>query len=195
MFISYQDEGKSLSSGATGLAGRYAGALYALADDTGNVKEIVADLTDLAKLVGENDDIKMLISSPALSRGEQQAAIMAITEKAGAHALTVKFLGTLAENGRLYALPKIISVFLDEHARRQGQISAEVVSAVKLDASRKASVEKAVASLAGSDKLSLSMRVDPSLIGGLIVRIGSRMIDTTILAKLNSLQNTMKEVG
>ena len=79
MFISYQDEGKSLSSGATGLAGRYAGALYALADDTGNVKEIVADLTDLAKLVGENDDIKMLISSPALSRGEQQAAIMAIT--------------------------------------------------------------------------------------------------------------------
>ena len=195
LFVSYQDEGKSLSSGATGLAGRYAGALYALADDTGNVKEIVADLTDLAKLVGENDDIKMLISSPALSRGEQQAAIMAITEKAGAHALTVKFLGTLAENGRLYALPKIISVFLDEHARRQGQISAEVVSAVKLDASRKASVEKAVASLAGSDKLSLSMRVDPSLIGGLVVRIGSRMIDTSIKTKLSRLETAMKGVA
>lgn len=195
LFVSYQDEGKSLSSGATGLAGRYAGALYALADDTGNVKEIVADLTYLAKLVGENDDIKMLISSPALSRGEQQAAIMAITEKAGAHALTVKFLGTLAENGRLYALPKIISVFLDEHARRQGQISAEVVSAVKLDASRKASVEKAVASLAGSDKLSLSMRVDPSLIGGLIVRIGSRMIDTSIKTKLSRLETAMKGVA
>lgn len=195
LFVSYQDEGKSLSSGATGLAGRYAGALYALADDTGNVKEIVADLTYLAKLVGENDDIKMLISSPALSRGEQQAAIMAITEKAGAHALTVKFLGTLAENGRLYTLPKIISVFLDEHARRQGQISAEVVSAVKLDASRKASVEKAVASLAGSDKLSLSMRVDPSLIGGLIVRIGSRMIDTSIKTKLSRLETAMKGVA
>jgi F-type H+-transporting ATPase subunit delta len=195
LFVSYQDEGKSLSLGATGLAGRYAGALYALAVDTGNVKEIVADLTDLAKLVGENDDIKMLISSPALSRGEQQAAIMAITEKAGAHALTVKFLGTLAKNGRLYALPKIISVFLDEHARRQGQISAEVVSAVKLDASRKASVEKAVASLAGSDKLSLSMRVDPSLIGGLIVRIGSRMIDTSIKTKLSRLETAMKGVA
>jgi F-type H+-transporting ATPase subunit delta len=195
LFVSYQDEGKSLSLGATGLAGRYAGALYALADDTGNVKEIMVDLTDLAKLVGENDDIKMLISSPALSRGEQQAAIMAITEKAGAHALTVKFLGTLAKNGRLYALPKIISVFLDEHARRQGQISAEVVSAVKLDASRKASVEKAVASLAGSDKLSLSMRVDPSLIGGLIVRIGSRMIDTSIKTKLSRLETAMKGVA
>ena len=195
MFVSYQDEGKSLSSGATGLAGRYAGALYALADDTNSLNEIVADLTDLAKLVGENDDMKMLISSPALTRGEQQAGITAITQKAGAHALTVKFLGTLAENGRLFVLPKIISVFLDEHARRQGQISAEVFSAVTLDASRKASVEKAVASLAGSDKLSLSMRVDPSLIGGLVVRIGSRMIDTSIKTKLSRLETAMKGVA
>jgi F-type H+-transporting ATPase subunit delta len=195
LFVSYQDEGKSLSSGATGLAGRYAGALYALADDTNSLNEIVADLTDLAKLVGENDDMKMLISSPALTRGEQQAGITAITQKAGAHALTVKFLGTLAENGRLFVLPKIISVFLDEHARRQGQISAEVVSAVTLDASRKASVEKAVASLAGSDKLSLSMRVDPSLIGGLVVRIGSRMIDTSIKTKLSRLETAMKGVA
>ena len=184
-----------MSSGATGLAGRYAGALYALADDTNSLNEIVADLTDLAKLVGENDDMKMLISSPALTRGEQQAGITAITQKAGAHALTVKFLGTLAENGRLFVLPKIISVFLDEHARRQGQISAEVVSAVTLDASRKASVEKAVASLAGSDKLSLSMRVDPSLIGGLVVRIGSRMIDTSIKTKLSRLETAMKGVA
>ena len=190
-----QDEGKSLSLGATGLAGRYASALYALADDTGNVNEIVADLTDLAKLVADNDDIKMLISSPALTRSEQLAGITAITKKAGADAMTVKFLGTLAENGRLYVLPKIISVFLDEHARRQGQISAEVVSAVELDANRKASVEKAVASLAGNDKLSLSMRVDPSLIGGLVVRIGSRMIDTSIKTKLSRLETAMKGVA
>lgn len=195
LFVSYQDEGKSLSSGATGLAGRYAGALYALADDTNSLNEIVADLTDLANLVGENDDMKMLISSPALTRGEQQAGITAITQKAGAHALTVKFLGTLAENGRLFVLPKIISVFLEEHARRQGQISAEVVSAVTLDARRKVSVEKAVASLAGSDKLSLSMRVDPSLIGGLVVRIGSRMIDTSIKTKLSRLETAMKGVA
>ena len=195
MFVSYQDEGKSLSLGATGLAGRYASALYALADDTGNINEIVADLNDLAKLVADNDDIKMLISSPALTRSEQLAGITAITQKAGADAMTVKFLGTLAENGRLCALPKIISVFLDEHARRQGQISAEVVSAVELDANRKASVEKAVASLAGNDKLSLSMRVDPSLIGGLVVRIGSRMIDSSIKTKLSRLETAMKGVA
>ena len=195
LFVSYQDEGKSLSLGATGLAGRYAGALYALADDTGNLNEIVADLTDLAKLVVENDDIKMLISSPAITRSEQLSAITAIMEKAAADAMTVKFLGTLAENGRLHVLPKIISVFLDEHARRQGQISAEVVSAVELDANRKASVKKAVASLAGSDKLSLSMRVDPSLIGGLVVRIGSRMIDTSIKTKLSRLETAMKGVA
>lgn len=184
-----------MSLGATGLAGRYASALYALADDTGNINEIVADLNDLAKLVADNDDIKMLISSPALTRSEQLAGITAITQKAGADAMTVKFLGTLAENGRLYALPKIISVFLDEHARRQGQISAEVVSAVELDANRKASVEKAVASLAGNDKLSLSMRVDPSLIGGLVVRIGSRMIDSSIKTKLSRLETAMKGVA
>ena len=184
-----------MSLGATGLAGRYASALYALADDTGNLNEIVADLHDLAKLVADNDDIKMLISSPALTRSEQLAGITAITQKAGADAMTVKFLGTLAENGRLNALPKIISVFLDEHARRQGQISAEVVSAVELDANRKASVEKAVASLAGNDKLSLSMRVDPSLIGGLVVRIGSRMIDSSIKTKLSRLETAMKGVA
>ena len=182
-------------SGATGLAGRYAGALYALAVESKKIDAIHADLTALAGLVAEHQELKKLVDSPILTRHEQQSAVTAILEKAGADALTVKFVGTLAANGRLSALLRVIRAFLEEHARRRGQISAEVISAVPLDDSRKASVEKTVARLAGSDKLSLSMRVDPSLIGGLVVRIGSRMIDTSIKTKLSRLETAMKGVA
>ena len=184
-----------MSSGATGLAGRYAGALYALAVDSNKVDFIHDELGSLGAMLGESQDLKKLVESPILSRGEQQAAIIAIMEKSGADALTVKFLGTLAANGRLSALPRVIQAFQQEHARRRGQVSAEVISAVALDDSRKAVVEKTVARLAGSDKLSLSMRVDPSLIGGLVVRIGSRMIDTSIKTKLSRLESAMKGVA
>ena len=149
----------------------------------------------IADHLAENQDLKKLVESPVLGRQQQQAAIIAILKKAGADPLTVKFVGTMAENGRLSALPRVIQAFQQEHARRRGQISAEVVSAVALDDSRKAVVEKTVARLAGSDNLSLSMRVDPSLIGGLVVRIGSRMIDTSIKTKLSRLEAAMKGVA
>ena len=184
-----------MSSGATGLAGRYAGALYALAVDNNKVESIHDELGSLFAMLGESQNLKKLVESPILSRGEQQAAIITIMKKSGADALTVKFLGTLAANGRLSALPRVIQAFQQEHARRRGQVPAEVISAVALDDSRKAVVEKTVARLAGSDKLSLSMRVDPSLIGGLVVRIGSRMIDTSIKTKLSRLESAMKGVA
>ena len=139
--------------------------------------------------------MQKLLMSPILSRDEQQRAITMIMEKAGADVLTVKLLGTLASNGRLSALPRVIQAFQKEHAKRRGQITAEVISAVVLDDSRKAVVKKVVARLAGSDKLSLSMRVDSSLIGGLVVRIGSRMIDTSIKTKLSRLESAMKGVA
>ena len=184
-----------MSSGAIGLAGRYAGALYALAVDGKKVDSIHDELGCFGAMLGESQELKKLVESPILSRGEQQAAITAIMEKSGAEALTVKFVGTLAANGRLSALPRVIQAFQQEHARRRGQVSAEVISAVALDDSRKAVVEKTVARLAGSDKLSLSMRVDPSLVGGLVVRIGSRMIDTSIKTKLSRLESAMKGVA
>ena len=107
----------------------------------------------------------------------------------------MKFLGALASNGRLRALPLVIQAFQQEHARRRGEVSAEVISAIALDDNRKLVVEKTVARLAGSDKVLLSMRVDPSLIGGLVVRIGSRMIDTSIKTKLSRLESAMKAVA
>ena len=186
------DEGTSLSSSAKGLAGRYAGALYALAEESGNIDTVVKDMNGVAELVSANQDMRMLVESPAITWAEQTKAVTAVLEKGGADALTVKFVGTVASNGRLHALSRIISAFLAEHARRRGEVSAEVISAVEMDDARRARVEQAVSKLAGSEKLSLSTRVDPSLIGGLVVRIGSRMIDTSIRTKLNRLETAMK---
>jgi len=186
------DEGTSLSSSAKGLAGRYAGALYALAEESGKIDAVVKDMNGVAELVSANQDMRMLVESPAITWAEQTKAVTAVLEKGGADALTVKFVGTVASNGRLHALSRIISAFLAQHARRRGEVSAEVISAIEMDDARRARVEQAVSKLAGSDKLSLSMRVDPSLIGGLVVRIGSRMIDTSIRTKLNRLETAMK---
>ena len=184
-----------MSSGATGLARRYAGALYALAVENKKIDVIFANLKVLAKHVSDHQELNKLVHSPILSRKEQQSAITAILEKANADILTIKFVNTLAANGRLSSLPRVIKAFMDEHAKRRGQISAEVISAVQLDDDRKLSVEKVIARLAGSEKLSLTMRVDPSLVGGLVVRIGSQMIDTSIKTKLSRLETAMKGVA
>ena len=181
-----------MSSSAKGLAGRYAGALYALAEESGKIDVVVKDMTGVAELLSANQDMRTLAESPAIAWSEQTKAMTAILEKGGADALTIKFVGTVASNGRMHALSRIITAFLAEHARRRGEVSAEVISAIELDDTRRARVEQAVSKLAGSDKLSLSMRVDPSLIGGLVVRIGSRMIDTSIRTKLNRLETAMK---
>ena len=113
-----------MSSGATGLAERYANALYALAVESKKIDAIHVDLTELAGLVAEHQDLNNVIDSPILTRHEQQVAITGILEKAGADSLTVKFVGTIAANGRLSALIPVIRAFLEEHARRRGQVAA-----------------------------------------------------------------------
>ena len=184
-----------MSSSLAGFTGRYATALFQLADETGRVDAVASDLAAIASLISESDDLARMIGSPAISREDQNKAISAVLKKAGADDLVAKFIGVIAENGRLFALPQIIDRFLADLAARRGEVSAEVVAAVPLDAKLEADVKKAVAGVAGSDKISLSMRVDESLIGGLVVRIGSRMIDTSIKTKLTKLEMTMKGVG
>ena len=184
-----------MSSSLAGFASRYATALFELADDNGVVDAVAQDLSSLKTLIAESDDLTRVINSPAISRDEQNKALTAVLEKAGAHELVVKFIGVVATNGRLFAVPQIIDIFLADLAARRGEVSAEVISAVPLDAKLEAEVKKAVSSVAGSDKVSLSMRVDETLIGGLVMRIGSRMIDTSIKTKLNRLEMTMKGVG
>ena len=166
-----------------------------MASEANAVDAVLGDLQSLSDLINEHEDLARLITSPVIGRSEQMSAMTAILEKAGAHSLTVKFIGAVADNGRLFALARISQNFVELVAQKRGQISAEVVSAVALDSKRQKLVEQSVAKMAGSDKLSLSMRVDPSLIGGLVVRIGSRMIDTSIKTKLNRLEAAMKGVA
>ena len=184
-----------MSSNEKGLAGRYAGALYELAVEAKATDAILSDLTGLKSLMSENAELNSAIQSPVYARSEQAKAIMAIMDKAGANSLTIKFLGAVADNGRVFALKQIIEAFAEEVARRNGQISAEVISAITLDGHRKKVVEETVAKLAGSKNISLEMKVDPSLLGGLVVRIGSRLFDTSVKTKLNRLEAAMKGVA
>ena len=184
-----------MSSNEKGLAGRYAGALYELAVEAKATDVILSDLIGLKSLMSENIELNSVIQSPVHARTEQAKAIMAIMEKAGANSLTIKFLGAVANNGRVFALKQIIQAFAEEVARRNGEISAEVISAITLDGQRQKLVKEKVAKLAGSKNISLELKVDSSLLGGLVVRIGSRLFDTSVKTKLNRLEAAMKGVA
>lgn len=184
-----------MSSNLGGFTGRYATALYELAAESGKTDEVAKNLQKMKDLLDDSADLRRLVFSPAISRDDQGTAMIALLKKAKADALTIKFIGLVASNGRLFALPQIIDNFLSDLAKKRGEVSAEVISAIKLDSGMQAEVKEAVSKIAGSDKISLSMQIDESLIGGLIVRIGSRMIDTSIKTKLSRLEMTMKGVG
>ena len=173
------------------LAGRYASALYELADKDRVLDAVSEDLVKFRQLMMESDDLNRLIRSPIIGRSDQNSGLMAILENANAKPLTKKFIGAVVMNRRVFVIADIIDVFMSELAERRGEIKATVISAVELSA-------KQLKDLAGSlnkalgQKVSIDLTVDTSLIGGLIVRVGSRMIDSSIRSKLQRLQIAMK---
>ena len=185
---------RPMSSQTTGLAGRYAAALYELADAAKSLDAVAADLTALNRIVTENADLARLVRSPVIGSEAQVKAMTAVLEAAGANPLTVKFVGTVADNRRLFALSQMISAFLAELARRRGEIQADVTSAVPLTETEVAAVTESLRGAVGQ-KVAVNLAVDPSLIGGLIVRVGSRMVDSSLRSKINRLQLSMKGVG
>jgi len=179
----------------TGLiAERYASALYELADSAKALDQIAADLRSLKAMMSASADLVRLIRSPVLGRADQSKAVTALAEKAGFHDLTRRFLGTVAANRRLFTLSSVIEGFLAELARRRGEATADVTSAVSLTPAQTAALEEALRSVVGS-KVTVDLKVDKSLIGGLVVRVGSRMIDTSLATKLRRLRLAMKGVG
>ena len=185
---------RPMSSQTTCLAGRYAAALYELADAAKSLDAVAADLTALNRIVTENADLARLVRSPVIGSEAQVKAMTAVLEAAGANPLTVKFVGTVADNRRLFALSQMISAFLAELARRRGEIQADVTSAVPLTETEVAAVTESLRGAVGQ-KVAVNLAVDPSLIGGLIVRVGSRMVDSSLRSKINRLQLSMKGVG
>ncbi|MBL8567312.1 MAG: F0F1 ATP synthase subunit delta [Hyphomicrobiaceae bacterium] len=184
-----------MATQTTGLiAERYASALYELADELKALDQVAADLKAIRAMMASSADLMRLIRSPVLGRSEQAKAVSALAEKAGFSALTGRFLGTLASNRRLFALASVIDAFLAELARRRGEATADVTSAVALTPAQTQALEEALKSVVGS-KVSVDLKVDQSLIGGIVVRVGSRMIDTSLATKLRRLRLAMKGVG
>ena len=183
-----------MASQTTGLAGRYAAALYDLADEHKVLDAVADDLRGLLVLLGESADLQRLVRSPVISRDEQMKAMTAMMEKAGANPLTTKFVGAVADNRRLFALADMIKAFLAELAGRRGEVTAEVTSAVALADAEVQQVTEQLRAAVGQ-KVAVNVSVDPSLIGGLIVKVGSRMVDSSLRTKLQRLQLAMKGAG
>lgn len=175
----------------SGLAGRYAVALFELAQEQNCLDAVERDLHALRDLLAESADLERLIRSPALSRDEQARALAAVGKRAGFAPLTLQFLGLLAHKRRLFALPDVIEAYDAMLAEHRGEVGAEVVSAVPLTEEQLESVRKQLAAAVGQT-VKLSTTVDPSLLGGLVVRVGSRMIDASIRTKLHQLELALK---
>ncbi len=178
----------------SGIAGRYAAALFDLARERDALDSVADELNQLAGLLQESADLRRLVSSPILQREAQAAAMEAVLSKAGASDIVSNFVGVLAKNRRLNLLADIIRDFSRLLSRHRGEVEAEVVSAKALTKGQMTSLVSALKDVAGRGGW-LRTRVDDSLIGGLVVKVGSRMIDTSIRTKLQNLQLVMKGVG
>ncbi|WP_299778089.1 F0F1 ATP synthase subunit delta [uncultured Roseobacter sp.] len=179
---------------STSIAERYATAVYEIAKDGKALKFLETDLDALQSALADSDDFRALIQSPIYSRDEQGTAIAAIAKKMDLSDTLANTLALMAQKRRLFVLPQLVKTLRDIIAAEKGEVTAEVVSAKALTKTQAEKLAKTLKASTGKT-VTLNATVDESLIGGLIVKVGSRMVDTSIRAKLNSLQNAMKEVG
>jgi F-type H+-transporting ATPase subunit delta len=182
------------SSPISGVAERYAGSLFDLALQASSVAKVEADLDSFEKMLGGSADLERLIKSPVFSSEDQTRAIAAIVDKAKITGLAGNFLRVVAANRRLFAVPGMIRAFRRIAAEHRGETSADVTSAHALTPAQQTELKAALKSVAGKD-VAITVTVDPSLLGGLVVKMGSRQIDTSLKTKLNSLKLALKEVG
>jgi F-type H+-transporting ATPase subunit delta len=179
---------------SSGVAGRYATALFELAKDDAALDQVAADLTRFAEALDAFDDLKRLVKSPTFSAEEQGRALAAILDKIQIEGLTKNFLLLVAKNRRLFATPDMTRAFRAMLARERGETSATVTAASKLTEAQVTALKQALQAALGKTVM-LDEQVDPALLGGLVVKVGSRMVDTSLRTRLNSLKVAMKEVG
>jgi len=179
---------------SAGIAERYATAIFEIAQENKNLDGLEASLNDLAAALGDSADLRTLISSPLISRGDQGAAISAIAKKMKLAPVMQKSLALMAEKRRLFVLPQLIDALRALLMDERNEVIADVVSAKALTEAQTSKLAKTLSARVGKT-VTINAAVDESLIGGLVVKVGSKMIDTSIRSKLNSLQNSMKEVG
>lgn len=177
-----------------GVAERYAAALLDTATEETQLAAVEADINAIGQMLDENEDLRRLVRSPVFSADDQASAVEKVLQQAGASTLTMNFFKLLARNRRLFATEGIVRSFKALAADARGEMQAEVVSAIALSDDQLDELRSTLKASVGKD-VTLETKVDPSLLGGLVVKIGSRMIDSSLKTKIATLKTRMKEVG
>jgi F-type H+-transporting ATPase subunit delta len=177
------------------VAGRYASALYDLATEQNQVRPVEAELAGIQAMLDGSDDFRRMVLSPVFTADEQTKALTAVLAMAGSGPLTTNFLKLIAKNRRLFALGDMIKNYRSLAARGRGEAQAEVTSAIILTEPQLTALRDQLRTAAGGKDVQITTKVDPALLGGLIVKMGSRMVDSSIRTKLTTLKTAMKEVG
>ena len=178
----------------SGVSGRYATALFELARDEKSVDAVRADLDRFDAMLADSAELKRLVRSPVFSADVQLKALSAVLDKAGITGVAANFLKVLTANRRLFAVDDVIRAFRALVAKFRGEATADVIVAEQLNDKNLDALKVALKSVTGKD-VALNVKVDPSIIGGLVVKLGSRMVDSSLRTKLNSIKHAMKEAG
>lgn len=175
------------------MAGRYAGALFELALEEKAVDQVKKDLETFDAMIGESPDLNRLVRSPVFGVDEQLKALSAILGKAGITGIAANFLRVITTNRRLFAVRDIVRGYRALVAKHKGEVSAQITVAEKLNDSNLGALKDALKSVTGGKDVDLDVKIDPAIIGGLIVKVGSRMVDSSLRTKLNAIKFAMKE--
>ena len=178
----------------SGMAGRYATALFELALESNALDTVTADLERFDALVADNPDLMRLVRSPVFGAGEQTKALTGVLDKAGISGIAANFLKVIASNRRLFAVRDMIRGYRALVAKHKGEVTAQVTVAEKLSDARLAEIKDALKAVTKKD-VHVDVHVDPTIIGGLVVKLGSRMVDSSLRTKLNAIKHAMKEAG
>ncbi len=173
------------------MAGRYAAALFDLANDEGQVDKVEKDINNFQNLLDMSEDLRTMVASPVVPTEEQSAVVAAVLEKAGISGLTANFFKLIAKNRRLFAIPDMIASFRAIASEARGEVTAEVTSATALTDEQTTALKATLKDSVGKD-VQLDATVDPSILGGLIVKVGSRMVDSSLRSKLSAMKVGMK---
>jgi len=184
-----------VDSTVSGVAGRYARALFELALDAKSVDAVKADIEKFAAMMAESPDLNRLVRSPVYGAEERSRALAAVLAKAGIGGLAANFLLFVSANRRLFSVGEIIRDFRKLVAKWKGEVTAEVTAAEKLSDAHLDALKDALKSITGEKSVDLHVKVDPAIIGGLTVKLGSRMVDSSLRTKLNAIKHAMKEAG
>jgi F-type H+-transporting ATPase subunit delta len=182
-------------STVSGVAGRYARALFELALDAKSVDAVKADIEKFDAMVQDSADLQRLVRSPVFGAEERSRALAAVLAKAGISGLASNFLMFVTANRRLFSVGAMIRDFRKLVARWKGEVTAEITVAEKLSDARLEELKAALKSITGEKSVDLNIKIDPAIIGGLTVKLGSRMVDSSLRTKLNAIKHAMKEAG